>query len=104
MPVRKTGKEIRLARSRFPARTAQVNLYGCKRRSNRKGLSSLRYLEPVTAATTTTVAQPAAAEPSRVGPWQLLRRIGEGQLACVYAARPVTHPADRPADYAVKIL
>src|SRR5215469_15166754 len=58
----------------------------------------------VTTATPTTVAQPAVAETLRVGPWQLLRRIGEGQLSQVYAARPVSHPADRPAGYAIKIL
>jgi serine/threonine-protein kinase len=59
---------------------------------------------PVTSASPTTIAQPAAAEPLRIGPWQLLRRIGEGQLSEVYAARPISHPADRPAGYAVKIL
>jgi serine/threonine protein kinase len=58
----------------------------------------------LTAAIPTSVAQPTAVEPSRVGPWRLMRRIGEGQLCRVYAAKPVTHAADRPADYAVKIL
>jgi serine/threonine protein kinase len=38
------------------------------------------------------------------GPWQLVRLLGEGQLCRVYAARPTSHPADRPAGYALKLL
>ena len=40
----------------------------------------------------------------QVGPWRLARLIGEGQLSQVFAARPASHPADRPAGYAVKVL
>lgn len=39
-----------------------------------------------------------------VGDWKLLRLIGQGQLCRVYAARPASHPADRPPGYAVKVL
>src|SRR5688572_9535527 len=48
----------------------------------------------------------------RVGPWQLVRLLGEGNLTRVYLARPAaeaTSPADddaivRPASYVVKLL
>ena len=56
-----------------------------------------------TAANSTTFAVHAPA-PVRIGPWQPVRLIGEGQLCRVYAARPASHPADRPAGYAVKVL
>lgn len=41
---------------------------------------------------------------AEVGDWKLLRLIGQGQLCRVYAARPASHPADRPPGYAVKVL
>ena len=40
----------------------------------------------------------------QLGAWQLVRLIGEGKLCRVYAARPTSHPADRPAGYALKLL
>ena len=40
----------------------------------------------------------------KVGPWQLVRKIGEGQLCRVYAARPISHSPDRPPGYALKLL
>jgi serine/threonine-protein kinase len=39
----------------------------------------------------------------RIGPWQLVRLVAEGELACVYQARPVD-AAGRPAGYALKVL
>lgn len=60
------------------------------------------------AATTANLTAPTLAQPvmgaPRVGPWQLERLIGEGQLCRVYAARPESHPPDRPPGYAVKVL
>jgi serine/threonine protein kinase len=41
---------------------------------------------------------------NRLGPWDLVRLAGEGQLASVYQARPATGPVDQPASYAVKVL
>lgn len=41
---------------------------------------------------------------TRLGAWELVRLIGEGQLCRVYAARPAAHAADRTAGYAVKVL
>lgn len=41
---------------------------------------------------------------AEVGDWKLLRLIGQGQLCRVYAARPASHPADRPPGYALKLL
>ncbi len=40
----------------------------------------------------------------QVGGWQLVGRVGRGQWANVYRARPVSAPVERPAAYAVKIL
>ena len=40
----------------------------------------------------------------QVGTWQLMARVGHGQWAGVYRARPLNAPADRPAAYAVKML
>ncbi|HVX12264.1 MAG TPA: serine/threonine-protein kinase [Pirellulales bacterium] len=40
----------------------------------------------------------------QIGAWQLMRLIGEGQFSRVYAARPASHPAERPAGYALKLL
>ena len=40
----------------------------------------------------------------RVKQWELVEFAGRGSLADVYRARPVGGPADRPANYAVKML
>lgn len=40
----------------------------------------------------------------RVGPWQLVRQVAEGNLCRVYQARPADGPLDRSAGYAVKVL
>lgn len=41
----------------------------------------------------------------RIGPWQLVRLIGEGAWTRVYQARPISSSGgNRPADYAVKVL
>ncbi len=42
--------------------------------------------------------------PSRIGSWELVRLVGEGQLASVYQARPAGSRADSPAGYALKVL
>ncbi len=39
-----------------------------------------------------------------IGPWQLVRVLGEGRYARVHQARPTASPPERPADYAVKVL
>jgi serine/threonine-protein kinase len=39
-----------------------------------------------------------------VGCWELVELLGEGQLASVFAARPIDSAADRPACYAIKLL
>lgn len=41
---------------------------------------------------------------SRLGTWDLVRLIGEGQLASVYQARPASGSADQSASYALKVL
>lgn len=42
--------------------------------------------------------------PTRVGPWELVRLVGEGEWARVFQARPTKADPEQPADYALKIL
>src|SRR5262245_3854485 len=42
--------------------------------------------------------------PSRLGSWELVRRIGSGSLADIYAARAAGSHVDQPASYALKVL
>jgi serine/threonine protein kinase len=39
-----------------------------------------------------------------IGPWRLVRQLGEGQWTDVYQARPVSNNRDETADYVVKML
>ncbi len=41
--------------------------------------------------------------PLSVGRWQLIRRLGEGAMTCVYLARPAGAPPEQRAAYAVKM-
>ena len=41
---------------------------------------------------------------TRLGAWDLVRLVGEGQLASVYQARPTGSATNQPACYAVKVL
>jgi serine/threonine protein kinase len=40
----------------------------------------------------------------RLGPWQLVKPLGEGNLTRVYLARPADSPQNQPASYVVKVL
>jgi serine/threonine protein kinase len=40
----------------------------------------------------------------RLGPWQLVKPLGEGNLTRVYLARPAEGPQNLPAAYVVKLL
>jgi serine/threonine protein kinase len=40
----------------------------------------------------------------RLGPWQLVKPLGEGNLTRVYLARPADGPQNQPAAYVVKVL
>ena len=40
----------------------------------------------------------------RLGPWQLVRPLGEGNLTRVYLAQPADGPENQPAAYVVKVL
>ncbi len=40
----------------------------------------------------------------RLGPWQLVKPLGEGNLTRVYVARPADGPQNQPAAYIVKVL
>jgi len=54
---------------------------------------------------TAAAARPDASDaPPQVGSWELLRLLGEGQLAQVFQARPVGSAASQPASYALKKL
>ncbi|MFO0790753.1 MAG: serine/threonine-protein kinase [Pirellulales bacterium] len=46
----------------------------------------------------------AAQTVGRIGPWQLVRPLGEGNYTRVYAARPADGPPNQPASYVVKVL
>lgn len=41
---------------------------------------------------------------SSLARWQFVRQIGEGEWSVVFQARPADSTADRPADYALKLL
>ena len=53
-------------------------------------------------ASTETASNPSAV--GRMGPWQLVRLLSEGELCRVYSARPADAPANQPANYVVKSL
>lgn len=40
----------------------------------------------------------------RLGPWQLVKPLGESNLTRIYLARPADRPANEPASYVVKVL
>jgi eukaryotic-like serine/threonine-protein kinase len=40
----------------------------------------------------------------RLGPWQLVKPLGDGNLTRVYLARPADAPQNQPAAYVVKVL
>src|SRR4051812_41230232 len=40
----------------------------------------------------------------RIGPWQLVRPLGEGNFTRVYSARPAEGSQNQPASYIVKVL
>jgi eukaryotic-like serine/threonine-protein kinase len=59
------------------------------------------------ARTATRYEAPASDAPQlvgRLGPWQLVKPLGEGNLTRVYLARPVDGPQNQPAAYVVKVL
>lgn len=53
------------------------------------------------APATGTSAQPLV---GRMGPWQLVKLLGEGNLTRVYLSRPADAPSSQPAAYVVKFL
>jgi eukaryotic-like serine/threonine-protein kinase len=55
------------------------------------------------ATATTTSARPVTTM-GEVGPWQLVRLVGEGKLCRVYQARPTGNSQARSAGYALKVL
>ncbi|MGD9722074.1 MAG: serine/threonine-protein kinase [Pirellulales bacterium] len=46
----------------------------------------------------------ATATVARLGSWELVRVVGEGELARVFAARPAGSRPEQPAQYALKVL
>jgi serine/threonine protein kinase len=57
--------------------------------------------------TATRYEAPASDAPQlvgRLGPWQLVKPLGEGNLTRVYLARPADGPQNQPAAYVVKVL
>jgi serine/threonine-protein kinase len=59
------------------------------------------------ARTATRYEAPAADAPQlvgRLGPWQLVKPLGEGNLTRVYLARPADGPQNQSSAYVVKVL
>src|ERR1044071_6009990 len=59
------------------------------------------------ARTATRYESPASDVPQlvgRLGPWQLVKPLGEGNLTRVYLAPPADGPQNQPAAYVVKVL
>ena len=59
------------------------------------------------ARTATRHEAPASDAPQlvgRLGPWQLVQLLGEGNFTRVYLARPADGPQNQPAAYVVKVL
>jgi serine/threonine protein kinase len=59
------------------------------------------------ARTTTRHEAPVPDSPQlvgRLGPWQLVKPLGEGNITRVYLARPADGPQNQPAAYVVKVL
>ncbi len=57
--------------------------------------------------TTTRYEAPTSDGPQlvgRLGPWQLVKPLGEGNFTRVYLARPADGPQSQPAAYVVKVL
>ena len=57
--------------------------------------------------TTTRYEVPVSDGPQlvgRLGPWQLVKPLGEGNFTRVYLARPADGPQNQPAAYVVKVL
>lgn len=65
-------------------------------------------VESTTIRNTTSRQEGAASDApqylGRLGPWQLIRQLGEGAFTRVYQARPAEAPASQAASYAVKVL
>ncbi len=62
-----------------------------------------------TVETTRTIRQETSAADAtplvgRLGPWQLVRQLSEGNFTRVYQARPADAPASQSAAYVVKVL
>ena len=76
---------------RFGASATAIELHG-NRRINTHQLAN------------DTPASEAPQLVGRLGPWQLVKPLGEGNLTRVYLARPADGPQNQPAAYVVKVL
>ena len=56
------------------------------------------------ARSATTVGASSQPLVGRLGPWQLVKLLGEGNLTRVYQSRPADAPSSQPAAYVVKLL
>jgi serine/threonine-protein kinase len=61
---------------------------------------------PLTIQRDAAPASAATSQPlvGRMGPWQLVKLLGEGNLTRVYLSRPADAPSSQPAAYVVKFL
>jgi serine/threonine protein kinase len=72
----------------------------------RKGRSSKRMATVETAQVTPRAESSAASLQlvGRLGRWQLVRPLGEGNYTRVYSAQPADGPPNQPAAYVIKVL
>lgn len=66
-------------------------------------MATVEVSRPAARAATATIgsSQPLV---GRLGPWQLVKLLGEGNLTRVYLSRPADAPANQSAAYVVKLL
>ena len=69
-------------------------------------MATVEIARPASHGPASQVAAGAASQPlvGRMGPWQLVKLLGEGNLTRVYLSRPADAPATQRAAYVVKFL
>jgi serine/threonine protein kinase len=68
-------------------------------------MATAEVLRPAPRSTTTpNYGASASTLVGRLGPWQLVKLLGEGNLTRVYLSRPADAPTSQPAAYVVKLL
>src|SRR3989304_677923 len=69
-------------------------------------MATVEISRPAARSAATSAPVGASSQPlvGRMGPWQLVKLLGEGNLTRVYQSRPADAPPSQPAAYVVKLL